>query len=268
MAIEVNMKIFLILFIIAIKSSTSSSYNASDSTQKKNVVSSDWIIYWDQESAIAINVFNYSVDTIFYDYYEDNNGITFGDKFMDTVDYISADTLDDWGYFRINYTMLSIVGPYVSFLISYDGTGAVHDVAGNYYDNYNLKSGSHAEITDIFPASDIYLALLHDSIIISDLKGYNPKDINDLIDHLDGDCQIDFSSLLTNFAVKYIDNMKAVIEFGLPHGCEVMKGNFTYIDISLMIPKDKMEMFIQAKQDGTILDKMIYNDFYKNLKWY
>lgn len=255
-----NIFLLLIIFVLGYASlSYSYSFFLSDSLINNKVISADWVIRWNDEYTIAVNSITNTIDTVFYDYYENEDEIKYGYKY-DIIE-------DDW-FYDMDYTLLSIVGPYISFLVSYSGSGGVHPIAGNFYSNYNLISKSTIKITDIFPSDEVFSELLKDSLIFTNLKGYKPKDIPDLILHLEGECDIDFSSLLENFAIKEISTNEVVVEFGLGHGCEVMKGNITFFNVKLEIPENKKTMFDEAKQNQTYINKLVAKNFYENLKWY
>lgn len=263
------MKLFLAFMIIQLNSNIlsqiiSESNISSDPTARRKIISSDWEISWDSTIAIAYSVNSNEVDTIFYDYYEDKKGTHFGYR-----NIWENNQSEEWfWYFEADFTLLSVVGPYISFMYSYDGSGGVHPIIANYYRTYSLTCQSEIQLTEIFPSEDIYIELLKNSIIKKYLKNYKPKDLHDLIKNIDGGCQTNFLSMLENFAIKEISNSKAVIEFGLGHGCEVGKGTFTNFEITLLVPEKYKEIFVQAKENESYLNKMVNADFYKKLSFW
>jgi tetratricopeptide (TPR) repeat protein len=192
----------------------------------------------------------------------------------------------DW-YYNTSYEMLSVVGPYVSFLSSYEGSGGVHPIVGTTLDIYEINARekynpsapdtatvadpmkimeevkNHKEsgerrpvITDIFPEQEVFKALMKDSLIQESLKGNKPVNLKQLVPELDGDCAIDFTYLLESFAFKSINNDSVVVEFGLTHGCEVAKGTFTIIDITLPIPENSRKMFLEAAKNKSTIEEI------------
>lgn len=261
---------FLILFLIVLINSNFfaqiiDSNIKSDSTTRNKIISSDWVISWDSTIAIAYAINANQIDTIFYDFFEDENGTYLGYRnfFWDYKD-------GNWfWYFEGDFTMLSVVGPFISFMYSYDGSGGAHPIVANYYRTYSLIDHSEVKLTDIFSSKDIYKELLKNSLIKKYLKGYKPKDLQDLVKKIDGGCEIDFLYMLEHFAIKEIDSSKALIEFGLQHGCEVGKGTFTNFEITLPIPENYSKHFEEAKKNGTYINKMVDENFYKILsRWY
>ena len=85
---------------------------------------------------------------------------------------------------------------------------------------------------------------------------FTPKNLQQLCDSLDDECEIDFTFLLESFAIKSIHGDKATILFGLTHGCEVEKGNFTMIEIALPIQNSFNKMFEDAARDKTTLENI------------
>jgi tetratricopeptide (TPR) repeat protein len=257
---------------------------AYDTIYTHSVKTGMWNVKWNSNRADAYN--NTTGDTTFLyctsrEDLDDNNEY-YGDS---DLTYFRP----DW-YSNNDYQMLAIVGPYVSFLSTYDGSGGAHPIYGNVlcvselgrveapepqdtstapYDtterfekmiratkNLRETDKSHAKITDIFPETDVFNALMQDSIILAHLPKFTPKNLRELSDSLDGECEMDFSYLLESFAIKSIHHDKAVILFGLTHGCEVEKGNFTTIEIELPIPDMSKKMFEEAVKNKTTIEEI------------
>jgi hypothetical protein len=263
------MKTLIVFLIVIFNSNFFTQINGfnikSDSTSRNKIISSNWEIMWDSTIAISYQINSNQVDTIFYDFFEDEAGRHYGYRnfFCDYQD-------GNWfWYFEGDFTMLSVVGPFISFMYSYDGSGGAHPIVANYYRTYSLIDQSEVLLTDIFSSKDIFRELLKTSLIKEYLKGYNPKDLLDLVKKIDGGCEIDFFNILEQFAIKEIYSSKVLIEFGLPHGCEVGKGTFTNFEITLPIPKNYIKFFEQAKENESYINKMVNDNFYKILShWY
>jgi hypothetical protein len=155
-------------------------------------------------------------------------------------------------FFDENYKLLSIVGPYVSLSYSYNGSGGVHPICGTCYETYVPGSSDRVSLADLFDEDDIQHALLADTLIQSHLTKKAPKDLNDLVNNLDGGCEMDLGDILTSFAVGAIDSDSVTINFGITHGCELMRGNFTELTIRLPIPDDNRQMFVEARKNQTV----------------
>ncbi|MBI5726461.1 MAG: hypothetical protein HY965_01305 [Ignavibacteriales bacterium] len=234
----------------------------NDTIYKQSIKTGLWTVKWNSTRAIAYNSFMFDTVGIYMSTYSD---IEDEDR-----DYYPGDSSEeyfrDWSYYSDENEMLSVVGPYVSSLNTYDGSGGAHPIYGirmNVFELGGMGEKSEAsedtselpfqilssikngkgfdvklpKITDIFPEKDIFEALMKDSIITASLHGVKPANLKMLVDSLDGDCAIDFSYLLESFSFKSVRNKKAVVVFGLTHGCEVEKGTFTFIEIELPIPR-------------------------------
>ena len=85
---------------------------------------------------------------------------------------------------------------------------------------------------------------MKDSTITSHLSSRKPINLNELSKFLDGGCEISFFEFLKSFAITSIDLKSAEIEFGLTHGCEVMRGHFTSFIIKLPI-SDELKNYLK-----------------------
>ena len=195
--------------------------------------SGGWKFKWSTDIMLAINDTTQTVDTLFV-----NESV----PETDTSIY----------FFDENYKLLSIVGPYVSLSYSYNGSGGVHPICGTCYETYVPGSSDRVSLADLFDEDDIQHALLADTLIQSHLTKKAPKDLNDLVNNLDGGCEMDLGDILTSFAVGAIDSDSVTINFGITHGCELMRGNFTELTIRLPIPDDNRQMFVEARKNQTV----------------
>ncbi|MCL4538480.1 MAG: hypothetical protein M1378_02590 [Bacteroidetes bacterium] len=198
-----------------------------------SVSSGGWKFEWSSKFMLAINDTTQSVDTLFVNQTVPES---------DTTDY----------FYYEDYRVLSIVGPYVSWSCSYNGSGGAHPIAGTYYETHAPGSSRQISLTELFPEGVIERALLADTLIQAHLTKKDPKDLADLVDNLHGGCAMELQTLLTSFAVNSIDRDSVTIDFGITHGCELMRGNFTEFTIRLPIPKDDRQMFIDARRNHTI----------------
>jgi tetratricopeptide (TPR) repeat protein len=255
---------------------------ANDTIYIHSVKTGMWDVKWNTNRADAYN--NTTGDTIPI-YCNSKEDVDDNNKYNGDIDLTYFKS--GW-YYNTDYQMLSIVGPYVSFLSTYDGSGGAHPIYGNVlcvselgrveasepqdtstapYDttekfekmiratkNLRETDKSHAKITDIFQEKDVFNALMKDSIILAHLPKFKPKNLKELSDSLDGECEMDFSYLLESFAIRSIRHDTAVILFGLTHGCEVEKGNFTIIEIELPIPNISKKMFEEAAKNKTTIE--------------
>lgn len=124
----------------------------------------------------------------------------------------------------------------------------MHPIYGQRYTSIDLDRGEEADITQLFDEGDIFEALRRELVITKYLRG-EPGNLEELFDLLDHPCEISFSNLGAAFRLKAIRDETTVVEFGLGHGCEVLRGNFTTLEVELPIPDDLRELFQEAQRN-------------------
>ncbi len=212
--------------------------SVADSSEQSNhwwvhsVSSGGWEFKWSGEIMLAINDTTGTLDTLFV-----NHSI----PQTDTSDY----------YYEDEYRVMSIVGPYVSWSYSYDGSGGPHPIAGIRYETHVPGNFGRISLPEIFPEIEIQRALLADTLILSHLRKQSPANLTDLVGSLDGGCEMDLDDILTSFAIGAIESDSVTVNFGITHGCEVMRGNFTEMTIKLPLPGNQRQMFIEARKNQT-----------------
>ena len=152
-------------------------------------------------------------------------------------------------------TMLSVVGPYVSYQTDYYFEGGAHPSYGTFFETYNIESDTSIALQDLFNEEDLLKALLKDTFIqkylMSDVK---PDSIESLFEHFEGDCDYDFSlDNLTRFSFHHIKDDKVAVRIGISYGCEVMRGNFAQIGIYLPITKKLKKLLKKASKKKTLM---------------
>ena len=155
----------------------------------------------------------------------------------------------------ISNEMLSVVGPYVSYQRDYYYDGGAHPSYGSGFVAYNLKTDTSVRLQDIFDEKDVLNALQKDEFIQSNLTEERYfSSLQSLFEHLDGECNHYFSmENLEHFAFHHIKGNEVAVRIGISYGCEVMRGNFSQIEIYLPIPASLKKIFNQAKEKGTLM---------------
>jgi hypothetical protein len=177
------------------------------------------------DSVVVVkNNLTQEIDTIFVNQHESGVDSTY-DK----------DELSYENYFNSTYEVISLVGHYLSYEYSYEGSGGAHPIYGAYYRTIDIPTKEEVCLDSLFDSDVIYHALLQDSLIVRSMTNRNSKNLQELVSSLEGGCEISFYDLLKSFAIKSINSRKVEIEFGLTHGCEVMRGNFTTMTINLPV---------------------------------
>ncbi|MCM0080104.1 hypothetical protein L4X63_00710 [Geomonas sp. Red32] len=152
-----------------------------------------------------------------------------------------------------SYEVVSLVGPVLSVCESWYSDSGAHPSYGSRFRTVNLDRGKEElSLTDIFDESEVLTALLKDRIIGKHLGKVTPKRLADL-EALDGGCEIDFQGLNRSFAFHHLKGGAVAVRIGLPHGCEVMRGNFTQLGIYLPLSRPAIGYFRHAEKNKTLM---------------
>ena len=156
---------------------------------------------------------------------------------------------------QIDHKMLSIVGPYVCFQEDYYAEGGAHPSYGTVYHTYNMKTDTSIRMQDLFSEQDILNALQKNELIQDYLIEQKPaSSLESLFDNLDGECDFYFTmGILENFAFHHLKDNQVEVRIGVSYGCEVMRGNFEQIALSLPIPKSIKKALKRAEKKGTLM---------------
>lgn len=196
-------------------------------------VKSDYTIVQTDSIVAVRNNLTLEIDTLLINENEGNDGSN--DEDISSTDSTHEDDLSSFYFFNTRHDVILLVGPYLSYEYSYNGSGGAHPIYGAYYRTIYIPSKKEVSLDSLFNPDVIFKALLKDSLIVHSMTNKTPEDLYELTSSLEGGCEIDFSELLISFAIKSIDSKKVEVEFGLTHGCEVMRGNFTTITINLPV---------------------------------
>ncbi len=191
----------------------------SSSIQSTILESDGWQIHWDDSNGVARRMTPPSERVILY---------------------TQPDPLNECDYNEIIGGVLSVVGSIVSFETHHGWYCQGNAHPGNIvrFQTIDLNTGAEVDIRQLVPDTHVVTALKKHELINKALAGSDPTDLQSLIDHADGGCEVSFLFLATSFAVYELRNDKVAVRFGLGHGCEVMRGNLTEIEIDLPFPKD------------------------------
>ena len=207
------------------------------------VKSGEWVVHWSPSGAFAIHESSPRCVPIFRNSFENKR----------TGTGFQLGPAEGW-FYRSTHHLLSAVGNIVSFTDRYEGSGGMHPISGQRYNAIDLETGETADVTQLFEEADVLKALGSDALILEHLQlehiqGVEPKDLDELVGALGAPCEVDFSNLPSAFRVKAIHGERAVVEFGLGHGCETMRGTFTTLEIEVPIPADLRELFLEAHRN-------------------
>lgn len=244
---------FLIIFIfilfsnVIIQPQTICS-DSLDNLFKYKIYTGEWMVYWDETHCISFEKTNQKVDTLFSNLYlkaKDNDGCLVNNR----------------------YKLLSVVGPFVSFLSLkfQDCEGGNHPTDYVYYSTLDLQTEKTISLTKIFESDLLFRSLIKTSWIKKYLHNNLPKDLKELVENLDGGCDISFMYLLVEFAFKSISDSSIIVQFGLMHGCEANKGNFTNFEVELPIPVEYLDYFNDANKNKSTIKYLVDKNYLKKL---
>ena len=160
---------------------------------------------------------------------------------------------------QIDNKMLSIVGPYICYQEEYYTEGGAHPSYGTIYHTYNMKTDTSIRMQNLFSEQDILNALQKNELIQDYLIEQKPSSsLESLFDNLDGECDFYFTmGILENFAFHHLKDNQVEVRIGVSYGCEVMRGNFEQIALSLPIPKSIKKSIKKAlkraEKKGTLM---------------
>jgi len=157
-------------------------------------------------------------------------------------------------------TVGSVVGPWVS------ADCAWYEEEAGPSPNYGVgrltvdvtRGGKVVGLDDVFPASDIYLALLNDSVIKKYLPTPTPRSLPELLDKLQDShvCEMDMGDLRNGWGFHHVRGNQVAVRIGLSHVCRANRGTFTQIGIYLPIPETMRSLLKEADARGTLMEDL------------
>ena len=249
-----------VFFIIALFFLALNCVNAQGTIRSSNYKKSS--VVWLDHTAFILE---HKKETIIELYRDINRSFYITENGEYDVEEVEKMTLDEegllyWGqqskYLnQIDNSMLSIVGPYICFQVDYYAEGGAHPSYGTVYHTYNMKTDTSIRMQDLFSEQDLLNALQKSELIQSYLIEKKPSvSLEALFDNLDGECDFYFTmGILENFAFHHIKGNQVEVRIGVSYGCEVMRGNFEQIALSLPIPKALKKALKRAEKKGTLM---------------
>ena len=153
-------------------------------------------------------------------------------------------------YSRVDYTLLSVVGPVVCFSEVFDSEGFSRPGGSIKYSSVNLDSQSlePAPITLLFRAEDVIAALKRDEVIAELTDSAEKKSLVAFLFSIPSSRCQDFRSMATHFVVSEIRDSSAVVVFGPEETC---RGPFKTIEVELPIPSWSSSWFENASEQNS-----------------
>lgn len=168
------------------------------------------------------------------------------------------ETFPDGGLSREEHTLLSVVGPYVSFAIESYTEGGAHPSYGVVWKVVDISQPQNPlSLQQLFGDQAIFEVLMNAPIIRAAATEKNPRDLETLLGSLDGGCAADMGPrMLERFAFHHVANHEVSVAIGIGHGCEAERGNFTIVPITLTAP-EQLSLELQfANQANSLMQMM------------
>ena len=181
------------------------------------VESDGWQIGWDDTMGVARRAGHPSAEVILYEQPEQSDGCD---------------------YNELSGRVLSVVGSLVSFETTrgWYCQGNAHPGKSARFHAVDLDTGAEVDIRSLVEDASIVAALKQDGLVSKALNGCDPEDLESLVEQADGGCAVSFPRLATSFAFYEPRDDKVAVRFGLGHGCEVMRGALSEIEVELPFP--------------------------------
>ena len=168
------------------------------------------------------------------------------------------ETFADGSMSREEHTLLSIVGPYVSFAVDYYAEGGAHPSYGMIWKVIDISQPENPlDLRELFGEQAVFEALKSAPAILAATTEKNPRDLDTLLGSLDGGCSTDMGPrMLLRFAFHHVSNHEASVAVGIGHGCETERGNFTIVPLTLAAP-ERLSLELQfASQAGSLMQML------------
>ncbi len=159
-----------------------------------------------------------------------------------------------------SYSMLSIVGPVVSYSTEWYAEGGAHPSYGTTFQAIDIGTGKPVSLLSYFSEEEILHAFLADSILRKTLQENRiVHSLKDFFASADGGCEMYISEdMLSHFAFHHTKNNQVAVRIGLSHGCEVNRGNFTQIGFYLKIPSALVQPLREAQKSRTMMGSLYH----------
>lgn len=142
------------------------------------------------------------------------------------------------------HQVLSHFGPYVSYRMEWYYEGGAHPSYGKTYNAVTVgETVEEADLRNLFPESAIYAALQQTPLVRQ--TPFEHTTLGDLLNGLAAqyECEMSFDAFFSSFFVKAVQDGTAEVVVGLTHGCEINRGDFTTLTLTMNVVEENAALF-------------------------
>lgn len=189
-----------------------------------------------------------SIDTIYEDvneeYYfsEDDQEYTSADleriKLVDSLKFKSIIENEEYYSEQTSHKLLSLVGPYLSYVHNYAYDGGAHPSYGTNFITYNIQTKEAFSLRDFYADSLLFEVLIDNEFILNYVNADEVKTLEELLFAFAEEADCMYRLDLSDFCFGKFKRDQLIVILGLTYNCEVARGNFMEVKLSLDAPEN------------------------------
>jgi hypothetical protein len=152
-----------------------------------------------------------------------------------------------------NSSILSIVGPYISYSYEYYSEGGAHPSYGIGFTTYNIETKKNFSLLDFFSEEELYKVLINNEFILNYVNPTNATNLRQLRGEFFMNVEAKYSLDFYSFSFGEVKEDYVIINMGISHDAEVYRGNFEMISLQLTIP-DQLKTILETSSKAGLLD--------------
>ncbi|MCO4772775.1 MAG: hypothetical protein KDA24_22275 [Deltaproteobacteria bacterium] len=157
-----------------------------------------------------------------------------------------------------SHTLLSVVGPYISYAVEWYAEGGAHPSYGIVWKVVDISQpGTPLDLRELFGSELLYEVLKEDPAIMAASQDKTAPDLESLLASLDGGCDMDMGpQMLQRFAFHHLADKIVGVAVGMSHGCEANRGAFSILPMQLPVPERLGQEIAFANEAGAMMQML------------
>ncbi len=202
-------------------------------------------------------------DTIFHDiddeYYLTPEGLKISmikiEELKSTSPKLFNDIISTGQHYKTieNSSILSIVGPYISYRYEYYSEGGAHPSYGVGFTTYNIETKKNFSLLDFFSEEELFEVLINNEFILNYVNPANTNNLSQLRGKFFMNVEAQYSLDFYSFSFGDVKEDYMIINIGISHDAEVYRGSFEMISIHFAIP-DQLKTILETSSKANLLD--------------